>query len=153
MTIVPEIFPSDMGAIANIRPATVRQPRFSKRDKTRMPQTKEDARGKHSLPVGLRGDDVVHQPEELIWVVLNLNVHVELDLLILGLLMDDEERSRGLNTKSAHLHKQLDSLFERGDRLFGFPDCPNVFHTVFSKPVSFFDFTYTAGALANESPR
>jgi len=99
MTIVPEIFPSNMGAIANIRTATVWQPRFSKRDKTRMPQTKEDARGKQSFPVGLRGDNIVHQPEELIWVVLNLNVHVELDLLILGLLMGDEERSRGLNTK------------------------------------------------------
>jgi len=92
MTIVPKIFPSNMGAIANIRPTTVWQPRFSKRDETRVPQTKEDARGKHTLPVGLRGDDLVHQPEETIWVVLNFNVHVELDLLILGLLMVDQYR-------------------------------------------------------------
>ena len=49
-----------------------------------------------------------------------------------------------------YLHKQLDSLFESGDWLFGFLGCPNVFHAIFSIPVSFFDFTYsnTAGALA-----
>jgi hypothetical protein len=42
--------------------------------------------GQARLPVGLLGDDVVHQPEEAIRVILHFDIHVELDLLVLGLL-------------------------------------------------------------------
>lgn len=85
MTIVPEVFPGNICAIANIRPTTVRQPFLRERDETWVPQTKKDAWGKHALPVGLLGDNVVHQPEEAIRVILNFDVHVEFDLLVLGL--------------------------------------------------------------------
>lgn len=50
-----------------------------------MPKSQKDTRGKVGLPGRLCGDDVVHQREEPLWIVLDLDVNVELDVLVLGL--------------------------------------------------------------------
>lgn len=88
-----------------------------------MPKSQKDTRGKLGLPGRLCGDDFVHQEEEPFWIVLDLDVNVELDVLVLG------------------LHQQLHRLRKSGDGLFGLLDGPNVLHPRISIPSPLLDLT------------
>ena len=52
-----------------------------------MPEPEDDTRRQHCLPFGIRGDDLVHQGENPVWVVGYFYVNVKFDVLILWLLM------------------------------------------------------------------
>ena len=50
-----------------------------------MPHTQDNSGSQSGLPIRLRGDNLMHQREEPIGVVLDLDVHVKLNMLILRL--------------------------------------------------------------------
>jgi hypothetical protein len=50
-----------------------------------MPYPKKKTRGKVLFPVGLRGDDLVHEREQPVGFVIEFDIDVELDVLVLGL--------------------------------------------------------------------
>lgn len=51
-----------------------------------MPQAQQDPGCQDGLPLRLHGYDLVHQLEQSIRVVLDLNVDVEFDMLVLRLM-------------------------------------------------------------------
>lgn len=65
---------------------TIRESRLGKGDKSRVPEAKQDARCKLDFPVGLLRDDVMHEREQTVRVILNLDVNVEFDVLVLRLM-------------------------------------------------------------------
>lgn len=50
-----------------------------------MPETEKDPRCKGSLPGGLSGDNVIHEFEQPVGVVLNFDVYIKLDVLVFRL--------------------------------------------------------------------
>lgn len=85
IAIIPEILPCDISAFADIGPSAIRQARLCECDKTGMPQTQDDSGSKSGLPIRLRSDNLVHQCEESVRVVLDLDIHVKLDMAVLRL--------------------------------------------------------------------
>ncbi len=82
---VPEILARGRDALANVRPAAVRQVRLRVGKEARVPESEQDTRREVGLPVGLGGDSLVHEREEVRGLVLNLDVYVKLDVTVLGL--------------------------------------------------------------------
>lgn len=85
MTVFPEVLSCNRYTISNIRTTAIRQTVLRKWQKPGMPESQKDTWRKGRLPVWLRGDDIVHKCEQPIWVILNLDIHVELDMLVFGL--------------------------------------------------------------------
>lgn len=50
-----------------------------------MPETQQNPRSEGGFPLGLFGNDLMHQMEEAVRVVLDLDVNVELDVLVFRL--------------------------------------------------------------------
>lgn len=82
---VPEILPRDCDALANVRPAAVRQVRLRVGKETRVPEAQKDARREGGLPVGLGGNRLVHKRKKVRGLVLNLDVNVKFDVTVLWL--------------------------------------------------------------------
>jgi hypothetical protein len=57
-----------------------------------MPQSEHNAGRQVGLPVGVRRDDRVHQREQSLGVVLNLDIDIKLDVFILGLSSQGRRR-------------------------------------------------------------
>lgn len=85
IAVIPEIFPCVVDVSANIGSSAKRQSLLCERNKTGMPETQNNSRSKSGLPIRLRSDNLMHQPEEPAGVVLDLDVHVKLNMLILRL--------------------------------------------------------------------
>lgn len=64
----------------------IRESRLSKGNKTRVPEPKQDPGCKLGFPVGLLRDNVMHEREQTVRVILNLDVNVEFDVLVLRLM-------------------------------------------------------------------
>jgi hypothetical protein len=50
-----------------------------------MPESEDDTRCQLVLPIGVRGNRLIHQHEDPFWLVVHFYINVELDVLILGL--------------------------------------------------------------------
>ena len=61
---------------------------FSCAQETWVPKPENDARRQPSLPFGVRGDNLVHQRENPLWLVIHFYVNIEFDVLVLWLLME-----------------------------------------------------------------
>lgn len=85
MAIVPKVLPGNMGAITDIGPTAVRQALFGISDEARMPQSQQDARRQNSFPIGLGRDNLVHQREKLVGVVLYFDIHVKFGMEVFRL--------------------------------------------------------------------
>lgn len=68
-----------------MRTLAIRQPVLGVGQEAWVPQTKKQPRGEENLPVVVRGDDGVHEGEETVRVVLDLDVDVKLDVKVLWL--------------------------------------------------------------------
>lgn len=71
-----------------MRPLEVWDVRLGRAQETWVPKPQNDARRQLGLPFGVRGDNPIHQRENLLWLVLHLYVNVEFDMLIFWLLIE-----------------------------------------------------------------
>ena len=62
--------------------------RLRVREEAGVPEPEQYARREGGLPVRLCGDDLVHEREEVGGLVLDLDVDVELDVAVLGLMQN-----------------------------------------------------------------
>ena len=103
-----------------------------------MPETEENPGSQISLPIRLRGNDLLHQGEQGFRVVLGLDIHVKLNMFVLGLLgnMVSEQR---LKAAATYQHKERDGLGECWNGLDGLLDGANMLHPLRSIPVTLLD--------------
>ena len=62
--------------------------RFSCAQETWVPNPENDARRQLSLPFRVRSDNLAHQRENPLWLVINFYVNIEFDVMILWLLIE-----------------------------------------------------------------
>ena len=85
LAVIPEKLARGRGAVANVRAATVGQDLLGWLEERWVPQSEQDARCKTRLPLGVRRDDLVHEGEQALGVILHLDVDVKVCVLVLGL--------------------------------------------------------------------
>lgn len=85
INVLPEILTSDVKIEPYIRPLAIWQKLLRMRDEYRMPKTEQNTRSKIDLPVGMRGDDLVHEGEKARRVIPDFHVHIEFDMSVFGL--------------------------------------------------------------------
>jgi len=59
-----------------------------------MPEPQKDSRRKGRFPIRLRDNDVVHKREQSIRVILNLDIHIKLDVLVFWLNMNKHKTTK-----------------------------------------------------------
>jgi hypothetical protein len=91
VAVIPKVLPRYHDTVSDIRAAAIWQTMLCKRQEPGMPETEKDTRCKGRLPGGLSSDNLVHELEQSIWVILYFHVHIKLDMLIFRL------RKRGEN--------------------------------------------------------
>ena len=52
-----------------------------------MPQAEDDTRGEFGFPVGLSGEDGMHECKQTVRVIVRFDVDVEHDMFVLGLCL------------------------------------------------------------------
>ena len=62
--------------------------RFSCAQETWVPKPENNARRQLGLPFGVRDDNLVHQRENPLWLIIHLYVNIEFDVQILWLLVE-----------------------------------------------------------------
>ena len=94
IALIPEILPGNAHAVPNVRAFAIPKLFLRVGEEARVPQPKQYPGRKERLPVIVRADDLVHQPEEACRVVLDFDVDVEFDVLVLGLTKTINEQSK-----------------------------------------------------------
>lgn len=118
-----------------------------------MPQTQDDPGSQSGLPIRLRGDGLMHQREEPVGVVLDLDVHIKLDMSVLRLQKFRWESSSNDEGKVecrqyvTYFHEDLNCFYKGWNGLFRFLDGPNMLHSVVSVPRPLFDLTWNRPEL------
>lgn len=118
---IPKEFACNLEGDTDMRQGEIGEVRLCRGDEARVPEAEQDSGCKGRLPVILSRDDFVHELEQPIGVILNLDIDVELDMPVLW------------------SHEKLYSLHKRGDGLLGFLCGPAVLHTVIAIPVALTD--------------
>jgi hypothetical protein len=85
VTVLPEILASSMRARSDIRSPTIRQACLGVTQEPRMPQSEQNPGRERRLPVRLRTNDLVHEREQSVRIILDLDIDIEFDVLVFRL--------------------------------------------------------------------
>ena len=77
-----------------MRSVAIREVGLGSTQETWMPESEDDTGRQLVLPVGVRGNRLIHQSENPFWVVVHFYVNVKLDVLILRLLVKHVDACR-----------------------------------------------------------
>lgn len=109
-----------------------------------MPQAEQNPGRERRLPIRLRRNNLVHEREQPVRIILDLDIDIEFDVLVFRLStsrISEHAPSSKYKQPGTCLHEQLYRLRKGGNGLLRLFPSSDMLHSVFSEPIPFLNLS------------